>query len=223
VLDIVSPRKASMKKKIVALFPAVLLLAMFAQASVVVEKGIFFGVGLSGFSGAGTSGVWSNKTGMMGGFSLSFAFTDYFALQTELYFVQKGAINQVTGTGGILKNTMDIGVLEIPLLAKLSLPLGELRFRPYVLGGASYGFKLWANLSTVLDDGSGYETQVGDANVTGMKRGSPSYILGAGGDFLAPNSRLNVELRYTRSFGSVLTAGMPVYSSIVYLLVGYFF
>lgn len=211
-----------MKKKIVALFLAVLLFAMFAHASVVVEKGVFFGLGLSRFSGEGTS-IWNDKTGMLGGFSLSFAFSDVFALQTELYFVQKGAVNQVTGSGGILRNTMDIGVLEIPFLAKLSLPLGELRFRPYVLGGASYGLKLWANLSTILDDGSGYETQVGDAKVTGMKSGSPSYILGAGGDFLARDSRLNVEIRYARSFGSVLTEGTPVYSSVFCLLVGYFF
>jgi hypothetical protein len=212
-----------MNKKITLAVLTVFLLAASARASVLVEKGVFFGVGLSGFTGTGISSVWSNKTGMMGGVSLTFAFTDYFALQTELYFVQKGATNQVTGSGGILKNTMDIGVLELPVLAKLSLPLGELRFRPYVLGGVSYGLKLSANLATVLDDGSGYETQVGDADVIGMKKASLSYVLGAGGEFLAPNSRLNVELRYTNTFGSILTEGTPVHSRVIYLLVGYFF
>lgn len=212
-----------MNKKIVVAVLAVALLAASVQASVLVEKGLFFGVGLSGFSGTGTSGVWTNKTGMMGGAALTFVFTDYFAIQTEIYFVQKGATNQTTGTSGILQNTMNIGVLELPLLVKISLPLGDLKFKPYILGGISAGLKIKANLATVFDDGSGYETQVGDADVTGMKRWSSSYVLGAGGEFLAPTSRLNVELRFSNTFGTILSAGTPVYSRVIYLTAGYYF
>jgi hypothetical protein len=213
-----------MHKKIAFALLAVLLFAASSQASVLVEKGIFIGLGLSGFTGTGTSGVWSNKMGMMGGLALTFAFSDYIALQTELTFVQKGAVNQSSGTGGILTNTMYINVLEIPLLAKLSVPLGDLKFKPYFLGGATMGMKLFkATLATVLDDGSGYQTQVADAEVTGMKRWSPGYVLGAGGEFLAPESRLNIELRYTNTFGSILTTGTPVYSRVFCLTIGYFF
>jgi hypothetical protein len=213
-----------MKRKIAAFVPAVLLAAALSPAAApAAEVGVFFGVGASGLHGSGLGGAWQDKIGMQGGFALTFPFSSYFALQTELYFVQKGAVNSVPGSGGTLRSTMDIGVLEIPLLAKVSLPLGESVIRPYVIGGASVGLKLWSSLAIVLDDGTGYLTQIRDATVTGMYIVSPSYVAGIGTDFRAENSRINVEIRYTRTMGSVTKEGATVTSSVLSLSAGYYF
>jgi hypothetical protein len=213
-----------MKRRITALVLILLLSAALSPAAtLLIEKGIFVGLGLSGLRGSGLSNVWNDKLGMLGGLALTLSFNDYFAIQPEIYLVQKGAVNAVSGSGGTLRSTMDIGVLEIPILAKLSLPIGESAIRPYIIGGVSAGVKLWANLSTILDDGSGYETQISDATVTGMYSGSLSYVAGIGTDFRAPDSRINAEIRYIRTMGSITKEGSAVHSGVLSLVIGYYF
>lgn len=213
-----------MTRRLTALFLTVLISAAIAPAStLVVEKGIFIGLEMAGLHGSGLGAAWSAKTGMMGGFALTLGLSDLFALQPEIYFIQRGGVSQVTGSGGTLRTTMDIGIVQIPVLAKFSLKLGESFIRPYVIGGASADVKIYGNVATVLDDGTGYETQISDAKVEGLYNPTFSWIAGAGVDFRSPEGRLTAEIRYSRTLGSIVKEGATVQASAICLTLGYYF
>jgi len=213
-----------MTRRLSALVLTVLIAAALAPASpVVADKGIFIGLGLTGLKGTGLGNAWNVKTGMLGGFALTLGFSDAFALQPEIYFIQKGAVSESRGSGGILRSTMDIGILQVPLLAKLSLKLGDSYIRPYVIGGASADVKIYANISTILDDGSSYETQISDATVEGLHPVTFSWIGGAGVDFRSPEGRLTAEIRYSRTFGSITKEGAAVFATALSISLGYYF
>lgn len=85
----------------------------------------------------------SNRTGYVGGVFLDWASSGLFGFQVAAQYVQKGVELDINS----VKSDFDLAYLEVPIVAKLGLPLGPIR--PSVFGGAALGFK------TACEDAAG--------------------------------------------------------------------
>lgn len=85
----------------------------------------------------------SNRTGYVGGVFLDWASSGLFGFQVAAQYVQKGVELDINS----VKSDFDLAYLEVPIVAKLGLPVGPIR--PSVFGGAALGFK------TACEDASG--------------------------------------------------------------------
>jgi hypothetical protein len=212
-----------MKKIMIA---AVLVVSAVAGApkteAAVIEKGILLGMNISRLSGRTMDLDWKAKSGFTGGLVLTFALTDFFALQPGVFYSQKGALYEEPYEGQTLRTAMRLSYLDFPLVARLSLPLGfEGSVRPYILGGASYSLKMGAKLRAVLI--GDYETPIDEVELTGFKKGGGNLVLGAGVDLAVQSGRIVFEGRYSRSLGTISTEGEDVGISLLSILVGFAF
>jgi hypothetical protein len=84
---------------------------------------------------------WRN--GFVGGGFASYRFGNVFAIQPEVLFAQKGtAVNTLDGAA--INGKLRINYIEIPLLAKLLLPLANnANLRPFLMAGPSLAFKTY--------------------------------------------------------------------------------
>lgn len=185
------------------------------------EVGIIVGMNLSKLTGD-VDVPWKTKGGVMAGFTLTLPLTSFFAIQPGLFYSQKGAQLKEEFTEGTVRTAMRLSYLDIPLVARLALPLGpDIGFRPYVLGGASYSLKLSATLRTDLIDY--YETPLEEGKVEGLKGGGTNLVFGGGFDYLTRYGRFLFEARYSKSLQSISNEGIDLRLSVLSLIVGFSF
>jgi hypothetical protein len=213
-----------MTRKIISLLIIVSGTAALASAAPAVEPGVVLGLNLSRLSGQVIGLNWGTKGGFTGGAVLTFSLTDFFAIQPGLLYSQKGGRYEEPYEGGKIRMTLRFSYIDLPVVAKLALPLGEeAAFRPYVLGGASAGLRIGSKLRTDLVDPYDYEENLDESQVEGVKSFVLSLVLGAGLDFRIQNGRLLLECRYSRGLSSAFSEGPSSRLSTFSILAGFSF
>lgn len=127
----------------------------------------------------------------LGGFA-SWRATDWFAVQPELLYVQKG----VTLEGPSVNPASFVAkteYLEVPVLARLTLPASG-RARPYLLGGPTVGIKVRAR----VERSTGGVREKVDADAL-LRDGDAGVAVGAGTQV----GRFLVETRVTQGLTRV--------------------
>jgi len=195
-----------------------------AAAPADIEKGIKPGINLSSFSSKVLGFDWKISVGFTAGFSLSIPLTSFFAIQPELFYSQKATVHKDAVEGGTLRSTMKLSYLDLPVLARISIPIGsEAQVRPYFLGGASFSLKVGAKLLIDYVNSYGYATPIEEDTVEGLKSTNFNFVLGAGIDFAVQGGRILIEGRYSRPFSTLSTEGLNIRLSVISILVGYLF
>ena len=139
---------------------------------------------------------------------------NYFGIQTELLYSQKGYQYDFEDWDGAsyigwVTNIFRFNYLEIPILFKARLPG---RFSPYAAVGTSLAFLLSATVENVYDDASYqdffdsvYDNPADLINYWGvdLNKLDAGIVAGAGIDMLFGSILVNLEVRYTLGFISV--------------------
>ncbi len=101
-----------------------------AQTSV----GLITGVGISTYSGSGSSDVeW--RTAFMGGGVATFPVGETISIRSELYFATKGSRVR-TEIGAVGENVLELSYLQVPVLLQLRPPVASV-VQPHLFGGIS--------------------------------------------------------------------------------------
>ena len=138
-------------------------------------------------------------------------FSDWLSLQPELLFISKGRRDN---RDGMLLGTIELDYFEVPLLARITIPVSE-RIAPYLLAGPALGFLLRFQLTNEAD---GSVTDRTDQ----AKRIDVSGVLGAGVEVaLTRQHGLTLEARYDRSFTRFLENGDDVKNRAFAFMLGY--
>lgn len=128
--------------KTLSIFLILILTLVFAVTATAQETafGLKAGVNLANISGDDTDDL-DSLTGFMGGGFVDIPMSPTFSIQPEIYYAQKGAKFNDTGTDVSIK----LDYVDVPLLLKYTMA-GE-SARPYFLFGPSIGFSINSELS----------------------------------------------------------------------------
>jgi opacity protein-like surface antigen len=176
--------------------------------------GVSAGLSLSHFIGEdGTSDFadYTNKPDMTFGISGSIRLHEWLSIQSDILFVSKG---RRTSLDGALVSTLDVNYIEIPVMARIEIPLSA-RVAPYLLAGPALGFLLRFQVDSEVDGVIMDRTDQ-------AKRFDLSGILGAGVKVaLTRQHGLTLEGRYDRSFTRFLKSEEDVENRVFAFMLGY--
>lgn len=190
-----------MKRLILAVF-AVLLVFTFSSTTLFAKTkvGVKGGVNLAnleieaGIGGMEAQVEFDDKLGFCVGAFISYDISNMLALQPEVLFTMKGA--QLLEEGflgeGEFKSKMELNYVEIPVLAKVSIPAGS-NIKLNAFAGPAVALKLSAK-SKVEFEGESEEEDIED-----IKSNDIGLVIGAGVELGA----LIVEGRYTLGLTSI--------------------
>lgn len=180
---------------------ATLLLANIGFAQVSIEKGVLLGLNFSTIGGKdATNPTPDSKTGLAIGGFVSFKLADLFSLEPQLFYMQKGATAKVSSNGVTVNLTWYYNYLEVPVLAKLNIPLaGNVAFKPSIFAGPAFGLRI--GTPSLKGEASG---QSAEADVQNSTSTDFSLVFGAGARI--PGVVFNgilIDIRYTLGLSSV--------------------
>ncbi len=198
----------------------------FASAAEFSGVGIRFGLNIAGQTGSEhfflysddeyTGGSKDNRLGFCVGGFIIYQVTDWFAIQPEVLISVKGSkfdeSGKSTETDSLLyvheinwenRETWKMSCLEIPLLAKFTLP-GKRAIKPHLTLGPVLSLNLgskvdWSWSGTHVINGSlqdAWEDASKD-DIDGLNNVNWCYLIGFGIDFDLKASRIIVDVRYT--------------------------
>ncbi|MBN2565504.1 MAG: PorT family protein [Candidatus Eisenbacteria bacterium] len=169
-------------KLLSTLIVATALIAIAASGACAEGFAIGFKGGVTATSVYGDlSDRYEHKLCVAGGVFLSVSLSERVGLQGELLYVRKGA--NVSDSDGL---AVWLDYVEVPMLVKVSLPVGE-SFVPNLFVGPALGFNVRAE-SGVGDDFENLERYVSDTDV--------SIVVGAGFDHQLGGASLVGDIRY---------------------------
>ncbi len=211
-----------MKRLSVTMFAIVVMFTLFS-ASVAAQgltgKGLKAGLNIANLRGDDMED-WDSKMGFSAGGFITYSINDMFAIQPEVLFTMKGAKYEKELYGETLKQTISLNYLEIPVLAKLSMPT-QGSVKPNLFVGPSLAILLSAKVE--------WEYGV-ESDELDMKDDTKSIdlglVFGGGVDFdLGPDKgKLSAEARYTLGLATVDDGEeVDMKNSVISLMVGYSF
>lgn len=185
------------------------------------QFGIRGGVNLTKFVGDDAASSES-ATGLNLGATIPLLTIGPVSIVPEVYYAQKGAkqFDPTTAT------TFEFGLdyIEVPVLAKLSIPLGG-ALRWYVAGGPAFAWRVDCSISSTS---SGTSTDTSDCSETfgsfntAMEKADRGVVVGSGLDFTIPGlGGLNLDARLVRGL-TRLTEGADVKNQAFSLMLGYY-
>ena len=207
-----------MRKMLSALLicASVSVIGPLAARSEVTGFGVKAGVAMSNIFGRD---VYDQKfrAGFSYGVFMTYGFGRAFAVQPELLFVMKGS-KYINGTGAdAYRETMSLEYVELPILAKLYLPLSR-AFKVHVFAGPAPALNIRARVNAKFAGESQEETL---NNVKGV---DISLVGGAGIEIPVGRGRITFDARYT---AGLTTLSKEPYDDIrngaVSFLFGYMF
>ena len=190
-----------------------------------VRFGLLAGLSRGTLDGAGFDGP---RTGFTVGGALHVPLRGRLSFQPELHYTQRGGSGTPPGTVAI---TTALDYLELPLLARLDLGARTAALRPFVLGGATIGYRIRCEVVTPAPLGSGaVDTGCDNATLpltstfplTGETRAlDHGLVLGGGAEFTLGGQRMTLGARYTLGTADVAARGdRVVRTRAVQLLLG---
>lgn len=161
-----------------------------------------------------------SKMGFCAGGFITYNLNDMFAIQPELLFTMKGAKAEREILGETVKVTMKLNYLEIPVLAKLSIPTPG-NVRPSLFVGPSLAIKLSSKFKTEIAGISEEE------DIEELKSTDFGLVFGGGIDFGLGRGKLTVDARYTLGLTKVHEPEegeeIDIKNGAISIMVGYFF
>ncbi len=203
-------------------FSALLMLAWVSVIGPVAARAEVTGFGVK--AGVAMSNIFGRdvydqkfRAGFSYGVFMTYGFGRAFAVQPELLFVMKGS-KYINGTGAdAYRETMSLEYVELPILAKLYLPLSR-AFKVHVFAGPAPALNIRARVNAKFAGESQEETL---DNIKGV---DISLVGGAGIEIPVGRGRITFDARYT---AGLTTLSKEPYDDIrngaVSFLFGYMF
>jgi len=183
--------------------------------------GFLLGLNLGRVSGL-ASPPWGYRAAFMGGGFLNIPLGRVFSLEPQLYFAQKGAqYSEDVGTGNF-QTSINISVIELPVLFRITIPLGpDAITRPRFFGGPFVSYMTRAVLKQIYTDFYGSEASVDSFD--GMKKIETGFIAGAGVEFDVKGGLFSIDARYSQSFGSITSTPEDKKNKVISIVLGFTF
>lgn len=189
-------RKSIRSKYLQGLLLVFLLsLSSFAWGQFGLAIGPKAGVSISTFNGTDFENI-DSRTSWLGGAFLNAQITAALTLQPEIILTRRGAEFVQSN----VRRTVRVNYFEVPVLAKIRLPIGDVVF-PHILLGPNFSFR--TNL-----DYSSFDTDAGTVittNETDIRKSDVGGIVGAGIDIQTRNSGIffTIDGRYGFGFNNI--------------------
>lgn len=185
-------------------FQVFFLFTLLSGAVLAQERGFRIGpkvmIGTANFTSYNTQGSIDSKLLLGGGLHGGYQFVKMFAIEAELMYVSKGSKVSGTENSGIIISNPEryntdyrLGYIEIPVMGKISLPLGNFYLKAY--GGPSFNYNVYSKYTTEFEKKN---TQNGDMkNINVMEL---ALVLGAGFDIDAGDGGLySIDVRLSQA------------------------
>lgn len=171
------------------------IISSHSFAQVGLALGAKGGIGITTFKGTDAENI-DSRTSWLGGAFLNAQISPVFNLQPEILFSQKGADYSANGT----RSQLVINYFEVPVLAKVRLPVGDVFF-PHILFGPNFAFKTNVKYSSE-ETGGGTQVTTNDVDIRKSDIGA---LAGVGIDIEPRESGLffTIDGRYGFGFNSV--------------------
>jgi hypothetical protein len=175
----------------------VLLSAQGRRAAVGAEVGY----SRADLGGADASGIRARQ-GAITGVYLAAPLGRSLSLRPELLFALKGGRTEVSlEDGSIVTLDIDLAYIELPLLARVTLPTG--RIRPVLFAGPTTGFQIGCDLQVITATET-VRSSCNEVGVTIFRSFDYGVVGGAGVEFGWAQSALSLEARYTAGLRSIV-------------------
>ena len=211
-----------MKRIIITIF-AIVVVFTLSSASVSaqgVTGGLKAGMNIANIHGDNVEDVWDSKIGICAGGFITCSLSNLFAIQPELLFTMKGSKAEEEVLGETMKVTMKLNYLEIPVLAKLSIPTPG-TVKPSLFVGPSLAIKLSGRAKVE------YAGESEEADIEDLKSTDFGLVFGGGVDFALGQGKLTVDARYTLGLTTTREPEdgeeVDVKNGVISIMVGYFF
>jgi hypothetical protein len=136
--------------------------------------------------------------------------------QIELMFSRKGGGLSAAGTGGTVLSSVQLVYVEVPLLARVAVPLG--RLRPVLIGGGSLAISVGCELQ--VEGADNLEQAPCDGGSSVSLAGSDfNAIFGGGLEYPLHSATLRLELRRVIGLRN-LSAGEDLKNRVWAVLLG---
>jgi hypothetical protein len=176
-----------------------------------------------GYSRADLTGEQSDlaesRQGAITGVYLHLPLNRVVSVRPEILFSLKGGrtLTLIAGTSDIAEVDIELAYLELPVLARLTLPRG--RFRPAVFAGPSVGIQIGCDFLFVVTADSSRFT-CGEDEVSGIREWDFGYIAGAAIEMHLPRTTIGLQGRYSAGFRSLLTGNVDLRNRGIAVLFG---
>jgi hypothetical protein len=170
--------------------------------------------------------IVESKRGAITGVYLHFPASSVVAIRPELLFSLRGGrtLVGIAGTDDFADVDMELAYLELPLLARLVWPRGQVR--PAVFGGPSVALRIGCDLLVVLPDSvtrstCGEEEEApGFVDVSQVRPWDVGWVAGAAVELYLARTTLSLQGRYTEGLRSVLETGVDLKNRAAAVLFG---
>jgi Outer membrane protein beta-barrel domain len=170
--------------------------------------------------------IVESKRGAITGVYLHFPVSPVVAIRPELLFSLRGGrtLVGIAGTDDFADLDMELAYLELPLLARLVWPRGQVR--PAVFGGPSVAVRIGCDIVLVLPDSvtrstcGEEEDTPGFVNVSQVRTWDVGWVAGAAVELYLPRTTLSLQGRYTEGLRSVLETGVDLKNRAAAVLFG---
>lgn len=182
--------------------------------------GIKTGINLANISGDSSESS-SIFIGLCIGGLVSYSFTPWIAMQPEFYYTEKGTISETSND----KSVLYLSYIEIPLLLKLSIPLGV--FTPIIYAGPAFSIATEAIVETELKMNDVWTKNrysiKDDINLTDF-----GIVAGAGFEIKAGPGAITFDVRYDMGMSTIyniegIDKQPDVKTTAITILAGYLF
>jgi outer membrane protein with beta-barrel domain len=155
------------------------------------------------------SDLVNSRQGAITGVYLHLPMNRMLSIRPEVLFSLKGGkiLAAVEGTSTIALVDIELAYLELPLLARVTLPRG--RFRPVAFGGPSAGIQLGCDFLILIPTDSIRRT-CGQDEVNQVRKWDFGWIAGAAVEMHLPRTTLALQGRYSAGFRSVLEGSVDL-------------
>ncbi len=153
------------------------------------------------------SDLVESRQGAITGVYLHVPMNRLVSVRPEVLFSLKGGRALITGTSTLADIDIELAYLELPLLARLTLPGG--RFRPAIFGGPSAGIQIGCDVVIVAPDSTTRLT-CGQDDVSQVREWDFGWIAGAAIEMHLPRTTLALQGRYSAGFRSILEGNVDL-------------
>lgn len=210
-------------KKFFLLATAMMLLPLFVSAQSV-SIGVKGGLNMSTFGGEDANQAFQSgdipglsvdfdpamRTAFVAGGFVTIQLDDYFALQPELLYVSRGVRynddGSVLGVPFTYDVKLKVNYLEIPVLAKLTIPTGTPAI-PFLYAGPSIGLKVGKATTDGTVTVMGQETDISDEDGdsdSNFKSSDFGVAFGGGLGLKLGGGMLSFDARYTLGLSTIM-------------------
>ena len=155
------------------------------------------------------SALVKSRQGAVTGVYLHLPVSSVVSVRPEVLFTLKGGqiLAQIGDTPDIGLVDIELAYLELPVLARLTLPRGH--FRPAVFGGPSVGLQIGCDFGITTADTVANVT-CGQARASPVREWDLGWIAGAAVEMHRPRTTLALQGRYSAGFRSVLEGAVDL-------------